>query len=69
MGRVGDERQHEWSAVHCAGCRKADGEVRESRKHHPDRLDEWVHHKQGNRSRCKARVPSLTPPSERIHYY
>ena len=45
--KLGDECQHEWSTVHCAGCREADGEVRESRKHHPDRLDEWLHHEQG----------------------
>jgi hypothetical protein len=44
---LGDGRQHEWGAVHCAGCREADGEVWEQRKHHPDRLDERFHHEQG----------------------
>ena len=44
---LGDGRQHEWGVVHCAGCREADGEVWEQRKHHPDRLDERFHHEQG----------------------
>ena len=44
---LGDEGQHERGVVYCASGREADGAVWERRKHHIDRLDEWLHHEQG----------------------
>ena len=45
---LGDESQHEWGVVYGASRGKADGAVREQRKHHIDRFDERHHHEQGS---------------------